>query len=71
MFGTVNIKVRPLKLALLVDPGSSTQVRDAIQLASSLWGGMLFPIIPVYKRMPTSWRENAIKAPLAKDVVQG
>ncbi|MDB5992823.1 MAG: hypothetical protein JWQ10_4226 [Herbaspirillum sp.] len=71
MLGTVDIKVRPLKLALLIDPGSANQVRDAIQLASSLWGGMFFPIIPIYRRMPASWRESAIKAPLAKDVVQG
>lgn len=71
MRGTVDIKVRPLKLALLVDPGSATQVRNAIQLASSLWGGMFFPIIPLYKRMPASWRERPFKAPLAKDVVQG
>jgi len=71
MLGTISIKVRPLRLALLVDPGSATQVRDAIRLASSLWGGMYYPIIPVYKRMPASWRERPFKSPLAKDVVQG
>lgn len=71
MLGTVDIKVRPLKLALLVDPNNSLQVREAIRLASSLWGGMFFPIIPLYKRMPASWRDGVIKAPHAKDVVQG
>jgi hypothetical protein len=71
MLGSANIKVRPLKLALMVDPNNASQVREAIRLACSLWGGMYFPIIPVHKRMPASWRIGALKAPLAVDVVQG
>lgn len=71
MLGTANIKVRPLKLALLVDPNSAVQVREAIRLACSLWGGMFFPIIPMYKRMPASWRDGPLRAPPAKKVVQG
>lgn len=71
MLGTANIKVRPLKLALMVDPNSAPQVREAIRLACSLWGGMFFPIIPVHKRMPASWRDGPLKAPLAASVVRG
>jgi hypothetical protein len=33
--GTVDIKIRPTKLAFLVDPNSASQVREAIRLASS------------------------------------
>lgn len=29
MLGSAHIKVRPLKLALMVDPGSASQVREA------------------------------------------
>lgn len=71
MLGTANIKVRPLKLALMVDPNNAGQVREAIRLACSLWGGSFFPIVPVYKRMPASWRDGPLKAPLAEKVVQG
>lgn len=71
MLGTANIKVRPLKLALMVDPNSVPQVREAIRLACSQWGGMFFPIIPVHKRMPASWRDEPFKAPLAANVVRG
>jgi hypothetical protein len=71
MIGTIDIKVRPLKLALLVDPGSTQQIREAIRIASSLWGGMYFPIIPLYKRMPASWRDGVLKAPHVKDVTRG
>jgi hypothetical protein len=71
MFGTIDIRTRPLKLAYLVDPKSSKQVSEAISLSSTLWGGSYFPIIPVYKRMPATWRTEPLKAPLAKDVITG
>lgn len=71
MLGSADIKVRPLKLALMVDPNSALQVREAIRLASTQWGGKFFPIIPVHKRMPTSWRDGVLRAPPAHDVVKG
>jgi hypothetical protein len=71
MIGSIDIKTRPLKLAFLVDPSSGTQVRDAIRLASTLWGGAYFPIIPLYKRMPATWRDKPLKAPPAKKVTLG
>ncbi|WP_257828996.1 hypothetical protein [Burkholderia glumae] len=71
MFGTANITVRPLKLALLVDPNNAAQVREAIRMACSLWGGMFFPIIPMHKRMPASWREGGLRPPSAKNVALG
>ncbi|MEX3930025.1 hypothetical protein AB4Y36_39550 [Paraburkholderia sp. BR10936] len=71
MRGTVDIKIRPTKLAFLVDPNSASQVREAIRLASSLWGGVYFPIIPLFKRMPASWRERPLSLPASSDVVRG
>jgi len=60
-----------LKLAWLVDHGNARQVREAIHLSSSLWGGAHFPIIPLYKKMPANWREKYQKTPRAKTVVLG
>lgn len=71
MIGSADIKVRPLKLALMVDPNSASQVREAIRLACTQWGGTFFPIIPVHKRMPASWRDGPLKAPAAQSVVKG
>ena len=45
MLATVEIKSRPIKLAYLVNPNNSQQVREAIQLSSTLWGGSYFLII--------------------------
>jgi hypothetical protein len=71
MFGSIDIKVRPIKIAYLVDPNNAKQVREAIRLNSTLWGGVYFPIIPLYKRMPATWREGPLKAPPAKNVILG
>jgi hypothetical protein len=71
MLGSIDIKTRPLKLAYLVDPNNGKQVRDAIRLSSTLWGGDYFPIIPLYRRMPTTWRGQPFKAPPAKSVILG
>lgn len=71
MFGNAEIKVRPVKLAYLVDPNDAKQVREAIQLSSSLWGGVFFPIIPLYRRMPPTWRDKPFKAPPAKSTILG
>ncbi|MGC2490959.1 MAG: hypothetical protein WA412_19940, partial [Candidatus Sulfotelmatobacter sp.] len=70
MVGNVDIKVRPLKLAYLVDPNKKAHVREAIRLGSTLWGGVYFPIIPLHKRMPKTWKDP-VKAPEAKKVILG
>ena len=70
MFGTIDVKVRPLKLAFLVSPRNASQVRTAIRLCTSLWGGEYFPIIPLYKRMPATWTELR-RRPKAEDVIRG
>ena len=71
MLGTIDIKSRPLKLAYLVDPRNTKQVREAIRLSSSLWGGDHFPIIPLHKRMPATWGEKPLKPPSSKSVILG
>ena len=70
MFGSIDVKTRPIKLAHLVDPNNNDQIREAIRLNSTLWGGAYFPIIPLYKKMPKTWRDP-FKAPTAKSVVLG
>ncbi len=71
MWGSASIKVRPLKMALLVDPNSATQVREAIRLACSLWGGTFFPIIPLHKTTPARWRERGASMPAAPALLSG
>ncbi len=71
MLGNVAIKARPLRFAYLIDPGSASQARAAIRLASTLWGGALGPIVQLFRRMPVTWRDHGLPAPPAKSVVLG
>jgi len=71
MFGTIDVRIRPIRIAHLVDPNNGEQVREAIRLSSTLWGGAFFPIIPLHKKMPATWRDRPFKAPLAKNVILG
>jgi hypothetical protein len=57
-FGTLELTLRPLKLAFLVDPADKAALTEAIQINSFLWGGMFNPIIPVFRRLPSIWRER-------------
>lgn len=69
MFGNVDVKVRPLKLAYLVDPRSPAQVREAIRLSSTLWGGAYFPIIRLHRRRPAAWTEKPLPSPSAETII--
>lgn len=71
MFGTIELKARPLRLAFLVDPRNSDSIREAIQINSTLWGGAYNPIIPMYKKMPPAWEDKPLRAPKAEAVIKG
>lgn len=71
MFGSINLRVRPLRLGYLVNPSDSQQVREAIRLSTSLWGGTYNPMIPVYSRTPSSWADKPLRPPSAETVVRG
>ncbi|HEV7942812.1 MAG TPA: hypothetical protein VGP17_08445 [Solirubrobacteraceae bacterium] len=49
---TVEQRLRPLRLAFLIEHDSRSQAIAAIETCCALWGGVLCPIIPVYRRTP-------------------
>ncbi len=71
MFGSIDLRVRPLRLGYLVNPADARQVREAIKLSTIVWGGTYNPIIPVFKRIPAAWHDKPVKGPSAQAVVQG
>lgn len=71
MFGNVDVRTRPLRLAYLVDPNDVKGIREAIRLSSTLWGGATFPIIQLYQHSPRTWREKPFRPPTARSVVLG
>ena len=69
--GTINVKLRPIKLAFLVNPKDRTSLLKAIEINTFLWGGMFNPIIPTYRRIPQKWESGPFKNPDAQSVISG
>lgn len=69
--GTINVKLRPIKLAFLVNPKDKKSLLKAIEINTFLWGGAYNPIIPTYKQIPSKWKDRPFEDPSAKSVVSG
>jgi hypothetical protein len=68
---TIDIKLRPIKLAFLVDPKDKTALREAIEINTFLWGGSFNPIIPFFKRIPRSWQDRLNKDLNSRQILAG
>ncbi len=69
--GVISQKLRPLKIAFLVEPNSSTALLRAIQSNTFLWGGQFNPIIPVFLKTPELWQDRFTRNLHAKEVIEG
>lgn len=70
--GLVTIRVRPIRVAFLVDPTDRNGLYRAIELSSFLWGGSYNPIIPVYRRTPANWELHKVRRlPQPADIISG
>lgn len=70
-FGTITIKLRPIRFGFLVDPIDTAGLLEAIQTNSYLWGGMFNPIIPAYRRLPKNWEDHRRRSGNAQSIVSG
>lgn len=70
--GSVTIRVRPIRVAFLVDPADSKGLYRAIELSTFLWGGSYNPIIPIYRRTPAKWESHKVRRlPQPADILSG
>lgn len=70
--GTIDIKLRPIKLAFLVDPKDGAAILEAIQISTCLWGGAFNPIIPIFNRIPRTWtRDDSFYRFNSKKIFEG
>lgn len=69
--GTLTQKLRPIRIAFLVNPMNKESVQSAIHINSLLWGGMFNPLIPCYKRLPKIWSKHKAKSETAISVIKG
>lgn len=68
---TANIRIRPIRFGFLVDPKDSSALRSVFQLNTVLWGGVYNFIIPVFTRTPPRYREQYLKTPPARGLING
>ena len=70
--GTVKVKLRPIKLAFLVNPEDKVSLQQTIEINTFLWGGVYNPIIPTYKELPAEWQDAPfVGSPSAQELVSG
>jgi len=69
--GTLTQKLRPIRIAFLVNPTDKDCVQKAIHINSLLWGGMFNPLIPCYKKLPKKWSDHKAKSETALSVIKG
>jgi hypothetical protein len=69
--GSVTIRVRPIKVAFLINPANSQDLRRGIELASLLWGGSYFPLIPVYNKTPPHFYQHSRKRLSPDEIISG
>jgi hypothetical protein len=55
----IELRLRPTRIALLVDPQDEGGISRWMRLTTMLWGGPLNPIIPVSDQVPAPWRDSA------------
>ena len=69
--GTLQIRLRPIRLAFVVPPDDEVALLEAITINTFLWGGMFNPIIPNYRRLPRAWFHGPGSEGSAKSVLSG
>lgn len=69
--GTVELRLRPLKLAFVVNPNDKKSLVTALELNSFLWGGVYNPIIPRFGKIPLAWKRRFPNQFKPMDVIRG
>jgi hypothetical protein len=69
--GTVELSLRPLKLAFVVNPSDAKALLAALELNSFLWGGAYNPIVPRFGKIPGAWRRRFPRSFTPAEIVRG
>ncbi len=68
---SATVRVRPLRLAFVVEPKDKASLQRIFEVNSSLWGGVFNFIIPLFKQVPRRYREKYFKTSSAKVILKG
>src|ERR1700730_4962861 len=70
MHFSASLRLRPVRIAFLVNPRDFATVRRCMRLCTCLWGGVYNPIIPIFGRSPKRWHRGHWR-PKASDIGRG
>lgn len=56
-FGDINVTLRPIKFAFLVNPAERDILERVVQANLFQWGGVHNTIVPIYGRLPRYWSD--------------
>ena len=68
---SATVRVRPLRFAFTVEPNDKANLQRIFEINSSLWGGVFNFIIPLFRQVPSRYREKYFKPPTAKAMLKG
>jgi hypothetical protein len=68
---SATVKVRPLRFAFVVEPKDVASLQRIFEVNSSLWGGMFNFNIPLFRQVPSRYREKYLNTPSAKTMLKG
>ena len=71
MSASVDINIRPIKFAFLVNPNDKKTLLEIIKANTFLWGGIYNPIIPCYKKRPRKLKNIFERYIPPKEFVKG
>jgi hypothetical protein len=67
---SASLRLRPVRIGFMVNPGDFESVRRCFRVNTCLWGGQYNPIIPALRRPPRRWHVQDWR-PKARDITSG
>jgi hypothetical protein len=68
---SLQMRLRPLRLAFLVRPDDDDAIRAAIEVNTVRWGGQFNALVPVFRRTPSWWGDACGDRSPANSIVRG
>ena len=68
---TVAKKLRPIRLAFLINKEDKGTLREAFRINTCLWGGIYNSIIPFFQKTPKNWEDHRFRHPPASSILEG
>lgn len=68
---SAQVRIRPLRFAFLVEPQDKKSVQRVFEVTSSLWGGVINFITPLFKAVPARYKQEYQRPISAKTMING